>query len=292
MSQSPATDGRSLRIVHLFPDLLSTYGDGGNLRALAVRAERRGIHVTVLTVTADSDCVPDGDLFVIGGGQDRDQVRVEAALARLGSGLERRIEEGAALLAVCGGYQSLGRRYRFADGRTVHGPGIFPIETNAAAGRLVGPVVTRFRAGPLGPSAGVGPGQPATIVGFENHSGRTWLDRGAAAFGTVRAGAGNNGEDGTEGCLATQSASGPRGLRIGTYLHGPLLPRNPHIADLLLQAGLARTGQDIALAALDDRDEWRAHDRFLERTLRRSWLDGLPGGLGRAVGPVLTTLGR
>jgi CobQ-like glutamine amidotransferase family enzyme len=272
---------RTLHVVHVFPDLLSTYGDSGNIRTIVARAERRGIGVDVSRLVADDVGVPAGDLFVIGGGQDRDQLRVEAALRRLGRALEARISEGAALLAICGGYQNLGRSYQFADGRTVHGPGIFPVETVAADDRLVGPVVAR-----LTPDAArsVGPGsipERTTVVGFENHSGRTFLDAGGAAFATVEIGNGNNGTDGTEGLLLP--GGGGHGLRIGTYLHGPLLPSNPHIADALIRAGLARTGQPDDLEALDDRADWRAHDRFLVRSRRRPWVDRLPAGVRQAI---------
>ena len=291
MTPTPdAAEARTLALVHLFPDLLSTYGDGGNLRALVVRAERRGIRVTLLRVLEDSVRVPDGDVFVIGGGQDRDQLRVEQALGRLGAVLERKLDAGAALLAVCGGYQSLGRRYRFADGRTVHGPGIFPIETIAADDRLVGPVVARLDAGLM---AGADPVAPrATVVGFENHSGRTVLDGAATPFAIVEVGSGNNGNDRTEGTVACGAGVAPRGLRIGTYLHGPLLPRNPHVADLLLRAGLARSGQAMELAPLDDGDEWRAHDDFVRRTTRRTGLDRLPGIPGEAIQLVRTAMRR
>jgi CobQ-like glutamine amidotransferase family enzyme len=129
-------------------------------------------------------------------------------------------------------------------------------------------------------------------VGFENHSGRTFLDDTGAAFATVLAGAGNNGRDGTEGSLTLAPGAALRGLRIGTYLHGPLLPRNPHVADMLIQAGLARTGQSTHLAPLDDRDEWRAHDEFVARTLHTARLDRLPLGLGRAVAVVSAMIGR
>ena len=273
---------RTIHVVHVFPDLLSTYGDSGNIRAIVARAERRDIHVSVSRLLADSVGAPAGDLFVIGGGQDRDQLRVEAALRRLGRALETRISEGAALLAICGGYQNLGRSYRFSDGRTVRGPGIFPVETVAAPDRLVGPVVAR-----LTPDAArrIGPGltpERTTIVGFENHSGRTFLDAQDAAFAIVEIGNGNNGTDGTEGLLLP--GAGAHGLRIGTYLHGPLLPSNPHITDALIRAGLDRTGQPNDLEPLDDRAEWRAHDRFLVRSRRRPWMDRLPSGVREAIG--------
>jgi CobQ-like glutamine amidotransferase family enzyme len=287
----PANAIRTLRIVHLFPDLLSTYGDGGNIRTLLVRAERRAIRVTVTHVLADRARLPDGDLFVIGGGQDRDQLRVESALRRLGPELERYLDSGASLLAVCAGYQNLGRRHRFADGRTMHGPGIFPAETIAEPGRLVGPVIARLGTR-LITWTGMAPGARATIVGFENHSGRTYLEDTGIPLATVQAGAGNNGEDGTEGSVMVGAGSGRRGVWIGTYLHGPLLPRNPHVADVLIAAGLARSGQRSDLVPLDDGDEWCAHDRFVQRTLHRTWLDRLAPGLGRAIEPVRTAIGR
>jgi len=277
--------GRTLRIIHLFPDLLSTYGDGGNIRTLVARAERRAIRVSVVRVLADSPTVPVGDLFVIGGGQDRDQIRVEAALLRLGGALEARISDGAALLAICGGYQNLGRRYRFSNGRTVHGPGIFPLATTASIDRLIGPVVARMTpevAATIG--AGSVPHR-TTVVGFENHSGRSYLDDGADPLAIVEVGSGNNGADWTEGLLAPTPGASGDGLRIGTYLHGPLLPRNPHIADALIGAGLARTRQPRHLDPLDDRDDWRAHDLFLAHSRRRSWVDRLPPSVQRVIGP-------
>jgi lipid II isoglutaminyl synthase (glutamine-hydrolysing) len=280
---------RTIRVVHVFPDLLSTYGDSGNIRTLVMRAERRGIQVTVARVHADDARVPVGDVFVIGGGQDRDQLAVEAALRRLGAGLERQIGDGAALLAICGGYQNLGRRYRFANGRTVHGPGIFPVETKARGSRLVGPVVTRLAPDVARRIGGGSMPSRTTVIGFENHSGRTFLDALADAFATVEIGSGNNGEDGTEGLLAASGAAGIDRLRIGSYLHGPLLPRNPHVADALIRAGLARTGQPLDLEPLDDRAEWRAHDRFLEQVRRREWVSYLPHGLQRVIAPARGT---
>jgi lipid II isoglutaminyl synthase (glutamine-hydrolysing) len=278
---------RHLTIVQLFPDLLSIYGDSGNLRALVVRAERRGIPVSVDRVVAESNKIPEGDIFLIGGGQDRDQFAVEDALRQLGDGITRRIVDGAALLAVCGGYQNLGRSYRSADGRTVHGPGLFPARTHSGDGRLVGPVVARL--GDTLIDARIG--GRTTVVGFENHSGRTELDRGARPFARIEIGSGNNGRDGTEGLVLMPDPGSLRGLRIGTYLHGPLLPRNPHVADALLRAGLARTGQPLSLEALDDTEEWRAHDRFVERSRHRSLLDRLPKPVRRFVAPGRNLIG-
>jgi len=275
---------RRLRIVHLFPDLLNVYGDSGNLRTLVVRAERRAISVTVARVLADAPVLSEGDLFVVGGGQDRDQLAVERALRRLGAGIERQVADGAALLAICGGFQSLGIAYVTGSGRTIHGPGIFRVTTRAGSGRLVGPVVAHL----LDPMLAI-PVQ--TVVGFENHSGRTVLCRGSEPLARVEIGHGNNGEDDTEGLLAQPGAQGMRGLRIGTYLHGPFLPRNPHLADALLRCALARTGQETSLAPLDDTEEWRAHDRFVERCRHRGWPDRLPAPVRRIVEPARGLIG-
>jgi CobQ-like glutamine amidotransferase family enzyme len=275
---------RRLRIVHLFPDLLSVYGDSGNLRALVVRAERRSIDVTVDRVLADATALPEADLFVVGGGQDRDQLAVERALRRLGEGIRRQVADGAGVLAVCGGYQSLGISYLTGAGRTIHGPGVFQVVTRAGSGRLVGPVVARL----VDPTLAA---EHETVVGFENHSGRTELCPGTAPLATVEIGHGNNDEDGTEGTLALPGEQGLHGLRIGTYLHGPFLPRNPHLADALLRSALDRTGQPTALDRLDDTDEWRAHDRFVARCRERRWPDRLPAVVRRVVEPARSLIG-
>ena len=290
-AEIPKRRERCLRVVHLFPDLLSTYGDTGNIRTLVVRAERRGIRVHVARVFGDSPAIPGADLFVIGGGQDRDQLAVEAALGRLSDELIRQLGDGAALLAVCGGYQNLGRSYRFADGRTVRGPGVFPIRTEASAERLVGPVVARLAPGLATCGTGAADAARTTVVGFENHSGRTNLDVIENAFATVEIGHGNNDRDLTEGSLTIAGDGGLRGLRIGSYLHGPLLPRNPHVADVLIRAGLAHAGQPTELEPLDDTDEWRAHDRFIARTRHRTWVDRLPEGVRRVIAPIRNPIG-
>jgi CobQ-like glutamine amidotransferase family enzyme len=274
----------ALRIVHLFPDLLRVYGDTGNVQTLAVRARRRGIDALVRPVLADAADVPEADLFVIGGGQDRDQAAVERSLARLGDRIARQIDDGAALLAVCAGYQSLGISYRDSRGRVMHGPGILRVRTEARAGRLVGPVIAHA-------TLPLFDGPRTTIVGFENHSGRTILEPDATPLATVEVGHGNQDHDGTEGVVELPAASSLRGLRLGTYLHGPLLPRNPHVADALLRAALLRSGQVATLRPLDDAAEWRAHDRHVERSRHRSWADRLPSRLRRAIDPARNLVG-
>ena len=167
------------------------------------------------------------DLYYIGGGQDREQELIAPALAAHGEGLRSAVEQGAALLAVCGGYQLLGRSYRDQSGEELPGVGLFPLHTVAGERRMIGDVLLECE---------LEPGERRTLAGFENHAGRTYLDEGAEPLGRVVAGFGNDGESGYEGCRV--------GRAVGTYLHGPLLPRNPWLADWLLAQALAhRTGE-------------------------------------------------
>lgn len=283
----PLTDAipDSLRVVHLFPDLLNVYGDSGNVRAIAFRAEARGLNVESRFVSAGDRDVPPADVLLIGGGQDREQVAVAHELERLAPAIRARIADGASLLAVCGGYQALGWSYHSRLG-TIDGPGILDIRTEAGDVRMVGPVVAQ-------PTPAAGRWHPdREIVGFENHSGLTQLGADALPFATVEIGAGNNGVDGTEGYLALPGAGGLAGLRIGTYLHGPLLPRNPHIADALIAAGLGRGGPPVDLADLDDTLEWAAHERFVARCrAHRQREDRVPERITRIIDPVRSLIG-
>jgi CobQ-like glutamine amidotransferase family enzyme len=258
------TTVRPLRIVHLFPDVLRFYGDGGNVGALVSRAAARSIVTEVTQVPVGAARIPPADLVLIGGGQDREQVTVARELERIGEQLTDLVAGGTALLAVCGGYQNLGIRYRTSLGDELACPGLLPVTTDATAGsrRLVGPVLAQV-SGDLAlqerPRAVVGdateerdPATDRTVVGFENHGGRTTLEAGARPFASVEIGHGNNDLDATEGVLVLPGEGGLQGLRIGTYLHGPLLPRNPHLADALIAAALAHGGEAEALAPLED----------------------------------------
>jgi CobQ-like glutamine amidotransferase family enzyme len=283
-SRSGASD--HLRVVHLFPDLLNVYGDSGNVRSIVVRAELRGIEVELRAVQAGETTVPPADVLLIGGGQDREQLTVARELERLGPAIRERIAQGASLLAVCGGYQNLGWSYLTSAGTTIDGPGILDIRTEAGSERLVGPVVAGLN--DLGQGA---PPRP-TLIGFENHAGRTWLGSTARPLATVEIGRGNNGVDGMEGILALPGDDGLLGLRIGTYLHGPLLPRNPHVADALIASGLGRGGPAVALAPLDDAAEWLAHDRFAARSrARQRREERVPPWLRRFVEPARSLIG-
>ena len=276
-----------LRLVHLFPDVLRFYGDGGNVNTLVARATERAIDLTVIPVPVGTHEIPSADIVFVGGGQDAEQVTVARELERLGPQLTDLVAEGTALLAVCGGFQNLGRRYRTSAGTELPCPGLLPVTTDAAVRgpRLVGPVVAHL--------AVELPAMPArTVVGFENHGGRTSLDPGARAFATIEIGHGNDGLDRTEGVLLLPGEGGLRGLRIGTYLHGPLLPRNPHIADAVLAAALAGGTGFAELAPLDDRLEWEAHEHAVERIRRAADDDRhLPGWVHRVVDPIRSLIG-
>jgi CobQ-like glutamine amidotransferase family enzyme len=239
---------------HLYPDYLNIYADRGNMAVLARRATLRGLELEVRSVSVGDELQPgEHDLLYIGGGQDREQALVAPELASKGRAVREAVAGGAALLAVCGGYQLLGRFYRDRAGAELPGVGLFPHHTVAGERRMIGDVLLECE---------LEPGEPRTLAGFENHAGRTRLDSGAEPLGRVIAGFGNDGESGYEGCRA--------GRAIGTYLHGPLLPRNPWLADwLLAQAAAHRSGAVPTLAQLPDRLEAEAHEVSARRARAR-----------------------
>ena len=244
-----------VKICHLYPDILNLYGDRGNTIALERRCAWRGIECEVVGLGAGEDAdFSEFDLFFIGGGQDFDQYTLmdDFGIGRPGSKATRlceAIEADVPVLAICGGYQLLGEYYVGADGSRVDFLGALPLFTEAGEGRLIGNMV--FTADAID-------GAPE-VVGFENHAGRTWLREGVKPLGHVRAGHGNNGEDGTEGAAFRNV--------IATYSHGPLLPKNPAIADELLLRALRRRDADAQLPALDDALECRAHDAAVAHIL-------------------------
>ncbi len=244
-----------IRVAHLFPGYLNIYADRGNIAVLDRRACERGHELDVDAIGLGAPLAPGRyDLFYIGGGQDREQALVAPDLAGHGSVLQEAVAGGAALLAVCGGYQLLGRGYRGRDGSWMPGAGVFPHETIAGQRRLIGDVLLECE---------LDPGIRTVIAGFENHAGQTLLDSGARPLGRVVAGFGNDGKSGFEGCRV--------GRAIGTYLHGPLLPRNPWLADWLLGQALAHlTGEPPQpLAPLPDELERAAHAVSAERARER-----------------------
>jgi CobQ-like glutamine amidotransferase family enzyme len=232
----------NLRVAHLYPDHLNIYADRGNIAVFTRRAALRG-HTLEVTAVAQGDLLEAStfDLVYIGGGQDREQALVSPDLARRGDALRQAVDDGTALLAVCGGYQLLGRGYRGRDGSRLDGAGLFPLETVAGDRRLIGDVLLDVSLDET----------QTTVAGFENHAGRTLLDPDAVPFGRVLAGHGNDGASGFEGCRVASA--------VGTYLHGPLLPRNPELADWLLARALEHAGGDGVLEPLPDELERLAH---------------------------------
>jgi len=244
-----------IRVGHLYPDYLNIYADRGNIAVLTRRAALRGHELDVSPIGLGDELVPGAfDLLYIGGGQDREQALVAPDLAAKGTAIGAAVAAGAALLAVCGGYQLLGRGYRGRDGSWMPGAALFPHETVAGESRMIGDVLLECE---------LEPGVATTIAGFENHAGRTLLDQGATPLGRVLAGFGNDGRSGFEGCRVRRA--------VGTYLHGPLLPRNPQLADWLLSQSLAHlTGGPVAaLPPLDDELETLAHAVSAQRARDR-----------------------
>ncbi|MGP7996067.1 MAG: type 1 glutamine amidotransferase [Streptosporangiaceae bacterium] len=263
-------DARTVRICYLYPRLLSVAGDRGNLFAIMQRCAWRGIryHVT----EADVGEMPDFsqcDLILLHGGQDREMSVAARDLAAKRGPFRDAIEGGAVVIAVCAGYQLLGHHYAPVGGPPIPGLGVLDAVTEGGPTRFIGHVAVE---------CDLGPGPKRMLTGFENHSGRTYLGRGAAPLGRVLAGAGNNGEDGTEGARYREV--------YATYLHGPLLPKNPWLADHLLSRALAHRYTDAGpLAPLTDHAEAHAHAAAL-RLARR------PAGRLRVATAVMSRFGR
>ena len=230
---------QALRVCSLYPELMNIYADRGNIAILRARCEWRGIGFEHAAASLEAPLDPDAhDLFYIGGGQDRDQAAVAHDMAQTKrDALHAAAARGAVVLAVCGGYQLLGHSYQLGD-EQLPGVGLVDLRTVREPGpRLIGNCAIE---------ADLGDG-PRVIAGFENHGGRTYLAAGERPLGRVLAGHGNNGSDGFEGVH--------RDNVIGTYLHGPLLPKNAWLADHLIATAL-----DIELEPLDDRLEQAAHE--------------------------------
>ena len=227
---------------------MNIYGDRGNIVTLVRRAQWRGISVEVSEHEVGDSLRDDADLYFFGGGQDQEQDRVAHDLAPQGEVLKAAAADGAAVLAVCGGYQLLGKYYQPDQGERLPGVGIFNAFTEGGPKRLIGNVVGTMRL----------PGLPETnLVGFENHSGVTHLAKTAVPLAQLQHGYGNTGTGQAEGCIA--------GTAIGTYLHGSLLPKNPVLADWLLERALRRRRQDVGLAPLADTFETAANSYLVKR---------------------------
>jgi lipid II isoglutaminyl synthase (glutamine-hydrolysing) len=250
----------AVRIGLVFPELLGTYGDRGNAVVLVQRCRWRGIPAELVEVTAGAP-IPDSlDVYLFGGGEDDPQLMAADGMRASRPQVERARAGGAVVVAVCAGFQLLGHRYDAADGVQIEGAGLVDAVTRAGPSRLIGEVVVEPR-----PSAHWGDaGPPPTLTGFENHGGRTTLGAGLEPLGRVLAGGGNGDGSGADGVLADRL--------VCTYMHGPVLPRNPALTDRVLSWV---TGGP--LPELDSGLEEQLHDERVHagtaRGLRRRWRD-------------------
>lgn len=238
----------NLRILWMYHDLMDLYGDKGNAEVLRVRASKRGIDTTIDTCTiGEKRDVRDYDLFFMGGGADHEQNLIHDDLLSRKQNIQDAMEQGTAFLLICGGYQLFGQYYRDQDGNTVEGLGIFDYYTVAKdrASRCIGNIAIETTLD----------GETFRAVGFENHGGQTM--NVSTPFGKVLSGHGNMYQSEYEGFMNDQV--------IATYMHGPLLPKNPKIADALIRRALRRRYGDVILEPLDDTLEKRAAEVMLKR---------------------------
>ncbi len=238
-----------LTVCHLYPDLLNLYGDRGNVLAFMRRCSWRGLPVQVREVNLGGAVeFAEYDFLFIGGGSDREQALMAEDLKNRVDALRMAVDNGLVVLAICGGYQLLGRYYRTSQGREIPGLGLLDFYTEAGDKRLIGNVVLEAELA----------GKKTKLVGFENHGGKTFIN-GHKPLGSVLYGHGNNGQDGREGARYKNV--------FCSYLHGPLLPRNPILTDYLITLALERKGYPSKLNALDDELENIANQAMVDRLL-------------------------
>ncbi|WP_333871496.1 glutamine amidotransferase [Desulforamulus putei] len=238
-----------LKVCHLYPDLLNLYGDRGNVIAFVQRCRWRGIPVEVLEVNVGQPVnFADIDFLFLGGGSDREQNLMADDLLKRKDSLKEAIENGLVALAICGGYQMLGRYYLTHEGQRIPGLGILDLYTRAGHKRLIGNIVIEMTID----------GEPVKVVGFENHSGQTFIGN-LNPLGRVLAGFGNNGQDSLEGVRYKNV--------FCSYLHGPLLPKNYRLTDLLISLALQRRGLHAELKPLNNDLEEAAVKAMVDRLL-------------------------
>lgn len=228
----------AVKIVHLYPDELNLYGDSGNILCLKKRLEARNYKAEILPVGIN-DRIPDFDIMFIGGGQDREMSLIAKDVRRKADELSYYIHTGKTILAICGGYQLLGEYYKASSSKIIELTGALPFFTEHSGKRMIGNIVVDS---PFG-----------KIVGFENHGGKTYLSKELCPLGKIIAGNGNNSEDGTEGLLCNNT--------FCTYAHGPVLPKNPKLADEIIMRAL----KVDELKKLDDELETKCHDSLVSR---------------------------
>ena len=250
----------TLTITHLYPGKMNIYGDIGNIITLKRRAEWRGVEVVVRkSEVGDKLKADETDIYFIGGAQDQDQIEAyKDALILKKDAIKKDVANGVVLLAICGGYQMLGRFFLTGDGKKLKALNIIPVETVAPSSlvsqRCIGNIVTEINDKSLQKI-----GKRNTLVGFENHSGRTrFLSKNLTPLADVISGIGDNEDAKHEGVHYLNT--------IGSYMHGSFLPKNPHIADFLITTALKRKYKDFEkLESLDDEIEWSAHDSIVKR---------------------------
>lgn len=240
----------NLMLGYLYPDLMNIYGDRGNVIALQRRCLWRNIDFEIkkISLQEDAEELKKCDLFFFGGGQDRQQIIAAKDLQKTTKGriLKEILNQGTPLLSICGGFQLLGKSYHF-EGKILPGISFFEAETKAGKIRFINNILVETEIF----------GQKETLVGFENHSGRTYIFGKTKPLGRVIAGYGNNGKDKTEGAIKFNA--------IGTYLHGSLLPKNPHLSDFIIKKALEKKyAKKIELKSLNDNLEWRAHQAAIK----------------------------
>lgn len=243
----------TLNICHLYPDLMDTYGDKGNIITLQKRCQWRGIKTTLTHISIGDKLDSEKyDIFFFGGGQDRAQTIVGPDLLTKAKDLKLAVEKGAVLLSICGGYQLLQKYFKTKAGETIPGISLFDAYTVGSDNRMIQNLLIK-----INPALSLRAERNNLLIGFENHSGKTYLSSNVQPLGSVINGAGNNGEDGSEGAVYKNA--------FGCYLHGSLLPKNPHFADYLISTALERRYGSVDLKALDDTLEWQAHKAAIKR---------------------------
>ncbi len=252
--------GRNITITHLYPNYLNLYGDRGNIIALRKRCEWRNIKVRINNFNLGSRFSTKSDLYFIGGGQDEDEYEVYKDLIKHRKQILKIVEDGVIFLCLCAGFQLFGRYFIDGTGRKIKGLGILDVKTkapsNSVKARSIGNIIVELNKELFKHSRY----DRTTLVGFENHIGQTFLGKKVEPLGKVIKGKGNNNDDEFEGAVYKHV--------FGTYLHGPILPKNPHFADYLIELALKRKYKRFRrLKKLDDTDEFEAHDYILQNAV-------------------------
>lgn len=235
---------RTLTIVQLYPDDMNIYGDWGNVLTLLKRAQWHGLSPKLINYNVGDTFPAQADIIIGGGGQDSGQLKVQADLQKIAPHLHKLADDNTPMLMICGLYQLFGRSFKTQKGSIIKGIGIFHAETHAGPERLIGNIVTTNNTF-------------GEIVGYENHSGQTFIDSDMQPLGKLVRGAGNNGQDETEGCVYRNV--------IGTYLHGSLLPKNPAIADFLIEEAAKKKFGDFTPTVIEDRFATLAREHAFKR---------------------------